>query len=404
MTDGMEVDRRYGDLLVRMGLCSKDQVDSGLRELERRLAEGSSSPASLSGVLLERGVLSPVQVQSTIRFPENLPSMTDMEVDRRYGELLVRMALCSQDQVDSGLREVGRRLAEGTGLSPSLSGVLLERGVLSPVQVQSTIRFSDPAPPQPGAPEPVEVAEAVAHSENHAGKYVKVSSLGKGGMGEVWKAWDRQLCRWTALKFLHQEDPEQLARFRREAQMAARLSHPNIAAVYEVGQVGGKQFIAMQFVPGTSLAALGPRKPRLVVELLRDAALAIHYAHEQGTIHRDLKPANLMVVEESTRPRIFILDFGLARPATGDSSVSLTGIVVARLATCRPSRRARSPIAWGRSATSTASELRCTSCSREFRRSSEATPTPSSRRSSTRSLRRSGLVCRRSMATSRPSS
>jgi tetratricopeptide (TPR) repeat protein len=251
-----------------------------------------------------------------------------MEEDRRYGELLVRMGLCSKEQVDSGLREVERRLAEGGSPAPSLSGVLLERGVLSPVQAQSTLRLPEPLPARPAAPEPDEVAEAAAVPENRAGKYVKVSALGRGGMGEVWKAWDRELCRWAALKFLHQEDSEQLARFRREAQMAARLSHPNIAAVYEVGQTGGKQFIAMQFVPGATLASGGRRPPRLVVELLRDAALAIHYAHEQGTIHRDLKPANLMVVEESPRPRIFVLDFGLARPAAGDSSVSVTGIVV----------------------------------------------------------------------------
>ncbi len=77
------------------------------------------------------------------------------------------------------------------------------------------------------------------------GRYVADSKLGAGGMGEVWKAWDTQLSRWVALKFLTGGDRDEIARFKREAETAARLSHPNIAAVYDVGEAGGRPFIAM---------------------------------------------------------------------------------------------------------------------------------------------------------------
>jgi serine/threonine-protein kinase len=77
------------------------------------------------------------------------------------------------------------------------------------------------------------------------GKFVRVSKLGAGGMGEVWKAWDADLSRWVALKFMRIPDPDELARFRREAQMAGRLAHPNIAAVYEFGETAGTPWIAM---------------------------------------------------------------------------------------------------------------------------------------------------------------
>jgi len=158
-------------------------------------------------------------------------------------------------------------------------------------------------------------------------------------MGEVWKAWDTELCRWVALKFLNGGDDEEIARFKREAHTAGRLSHPNIAAIYEVGESDGRHWIAMQFIPGQTLKAFPRTDTRKLIELVRDAARGLAYAHEEGIVHRDIKPENLMSV---TRPKpaperaqrnvpdvhLFVMDFGLARPAEGASDLSLSGIVV----------------------------------------------------------------------------
>jgi len=154
------------------------------------------------------------------------------------------------------------------------------------------------------------------------GGYVLTALLGRGGFGEVWKAWDPRLARWVALKILSQDDPTELRRFLREAQTAAALGHPNIAAIYEVGGAGGAHFIAMQYVEGRTLAR-GPA--REVVRQVRDAARAVAYAHQAGVVHRDLKPANMMV---DAAGRVYVLDFGLARQAEGRSSLTRSGALV----------------------------------------------------------------------------
>jgi tetratricopeptide (TPR) repeat protein len=163
-------------------------------------------------------------------------------------------------------------------------------------------------------------------------------------MGEVWRAWDRKLHRWVALKFLKGDNAGELARFEREAQTAAMLNHPNIASVYEVGEHEGRHFIAMQLVQGQTLAAFPRHDLRLQADLLRDAALAVHHAHVKGVVHRDLKPQNIMVEgkpdpqagrkrEEAGHARasglrVYVMDFGLARQTAVDSSLSVSGTVL----------------------------------------------------------------------------
>lgn len=245
----------------------------------------------------------------------------------RYAELLVRTGLCTRDRVDAGLKELRKRIVEGAEPRPSLSGILVERGDLSQAQAQSAVIPSS-VDLSVASAYPPDVQAAATIDANHVGKYVKVSKLGSGGMGEVWKSWDGELRRWVALKFVRPEASDQGARFRREAQMAARLHHPNIAAVYEVGESAGRPYIAMQYVPGRPLSAVDNLTPRLAAKLIREAALAIHTAHEQGTVHRDLKPDNVMVVDEGGNRKAVVLDFGLARPLDGGTKVSITGAVV----------------------------------------------------------------------------
>jgi serine/threonine-protein kinase len=153
-----------------------------------------------------------------------------------------------------------------------------------------------------------------------AARFVPVEKLGEGGAGQVWKAWDPELDRWVALKLLKGDDPDQLARFAREAQTAARLSHPGIVAVYAVGT----DFIAMELVEGRTLAKAG-LGPREAAAAIRDAARAVDYAHGQGVIHRDLKPQNLMV---DGAGRVRVMDFGLARQISGGSTLTASGAMV----------------------------------------------------------------------------
>ncbi|MBI3856826.1 MAG: serine/threonine protein kinase [Planctomycetes bacterium] len=212
--------------------------------------------------------------------------------------------------MDECLSLMARLVQEGV-TPPRLGELLVRRGYLAADQVEATLRQSPPSTARRdvtrtrAAETPADVVAADADPANRLGKYVRVSRLGAGGMGEVWRGWDRELGRWVALKFLKHDLPEELARFQREARTAARLSHPHIASVYEVGDLNGKPYIAMQFVAGQTFAKFPRERARAVVELVRDAATAVHYAHEKGVVHRDLKPANLMVEPPSGegRPR-----------------------------------------------------------------------------------------------------
>ncbi len=160
---------------------------------------------------------------------------------------------------------------------------------------------------------------------SRVGKFFRFDRLGAGGMGEVWKAWDPDINRWVALKFVKVEGADDLARFAREAQLAARLTHPNIAAIYEFGEADGRKFIAMQYIEGKTLrhAVRGDR--REAARMVRDAAIGVHEAHRLGVIHRDLKPDNIMA---TTGGHVFVMDFGLARATEVESSISVSGLVV----------------------------------------------------------------------------
>ncbi len=146
-------------------------------------------------------------------------------------------------------------------------------------------------------------------------KYHTAVPIGRGGMGEVVRAWDPTLNRNVALKFLRSDDPELEERMLREARAQARVSHPNICPVYEVGRHEGRVYIAMQLIEGRPLdEAVRDLGVEQRVSLVRTVAEAVHAAHAAGLVHRDLKPANILVERtEDGELNPWIVDFGIAR-------------------------------------------------------------------------------------------
>ncbi|MEM9458803.1 MAG: tetratricopeptide repeat protein [Myxococcota bacterium] len=146
-------------------------------------------------------------------------------------------------------------------------------------------------------------------------RYVVLDTLGQGGMGTVLKVYDEQLDRAVAIKLLRRERSEgEVDRLRREAQALAKLSHPHVVQVYEVGRAEGQTFIAMELVKGQTLAQWAQQEPRpswrKAVEVYRQAGAGLAAAHAKGIVHRDFKPGNAVIDDQG---RVRVLDFGLAR-------------------------------------------------------------------------------------------
>jgi WD40 repeat protein/tRNA A-37 threonylcarbamoyl transferase component Bud32 len=167
---------------------------------------------------------------------------------------------------------------------------------------------SEPSVPPPSTPLPIEA---------FAGKgYEILDEIGRGGMGVVYRARQVGLKRLVAIKMVlagRYASPKQLARFQRETEILARLNHPNVVQIYEVGELDGMPFFCMEYMDGGSLAVKvkgQPQQPEAVAELVEILARAVHVAHEQGIVHRDLKPANILINGAGV-PKI--TDFGLAK-------------------------------------------------------------------------------------------
>ncbi|MGA9860213.1 MAG: protein kinase, partial [Solirubrobacteraceae bacterium] len=173
------------------------------------------------------------------------------------------------------------------------------------------------------------MAEPVANTMID-GRYRVLSRLGTGGMADVYLAEDQQLGRKVALKLLHRrfaEDPDFVERFRREAQAAAGLQHPNVVSVYDRGAFEDTYYIAMEYLPGRSLKQLirdeAPLDPLRAIDITIQILKAARFAHARGVIHRDLKPHNV-IVDDADNAKV--TDFGIAR--AGASDMTETGSIM----------------------------------------------------------------------------
>ncbi len=157
-------------------------------------------------------------------------------------------------------------------------------------------------------------------------RYQPVRFLGQGGMGRVYLAYDPLLRRNVALKFVRGDDPELLRRFVAEAQAQARVEHERVCKVYEVGEVQGQPFIAMQYVNGRTLLEVAQELSlEQMVTVVQQATEGVHAAHRAGLIHRDLKPSNILVERgEDGQWKPYVMDFGLARDWQRESTVTGT--------------------------------------------------------------------------------
>ena len=165
------------------------------------------------------------------------------------------------------------------------------------------------------------------------GRYRLLKILGEGGMGAVYLAHDTELDRKVALKLPHftgGKSKDQSERFRREARLAATLSHPNICRIFDIGEQDGRMYLTMEYIEGKTLndiiKAKGAIEPRTAVNLVKRIASAVQVAHDQGIIHRDLKPANIMIKKDRD---FVIMDFGLARRVEQEEvQLTATGAVL----------------------------------------------------------------------------
>jgi serine/threonine protein kinase len=172
------------------------------------------------------------------------------------------------------------------------------------------------------------------------GRYRLMELLGRGGMGEVWRAQDTVTDRVVAIKVLPanlSDDEEFQRRFRREAHAAARLETPHVVPIYDYGEIDGRLFVSMRLIKGRDLAAVvadGPLEPSRAVRIIGQVAEALHAAHEIGLIHRDIKPSNILLDD---RDFAYLIDFGIARVAD-DTRMTKTGSTIGTFAYIAPER------------------------------------------------------------------
>jgi eukaryotic-like serine/threonine-protein kinase len=249
-------------------------------------------------------------------------TLNTQERDQLLADLLARLTEERQHGRDPDLETVLRQHPEvadelrGLWAVTQLAGQFVEPG--------ATLTYLNDTP----AP----LAQATAPLPRSFGRYELLEELGRGGMGIVYKARQMQPERTIAIKMILRGElasAAELARFRSEAQSAARLDGiPNVVSIHEVDQVDGQPYFSMEYIEGTTLARRlqqGPLPSREAARILAQVSDAVHKAHEQGVLHRDLKPSNVLL---DVHGEPYVTDFGLAKRVKDDARITQTGHIV----------------------------------------------------------------------------
>lgn len=378
------VDLLLGRIALARGILTRDQLREALAEQAAGVARGRKVPRRLGVILVEKKFISDAQLHQLLDEQETrlIQDSVRREEDMLLGEILVNKGWCTVAQVNEALDLQAEAIDRVDEKVPHLGDILLEKGYLGADRLRKalalqearvlvcricfkpwTVEKFDPSreyrcphcraglevrevsqhmPVVEEEPPPAIVEEAAIPTRKVQpvatlptfGKYEILREVGRGAMGVVYQARDTQLDRVVALKLMlptSRADPEERdveeGRFIREAQLAARLpKHPGIVGVYEAGVHEGKRYIAMEFVDGQPFSSWrrgGSVTVRLQVRVIRDVALAVHHAHENGVLHRDLKPVNILV---DARGQACVTDFGLAKGMGKDLQGSLTSL------------------------------------------------------------------------------
>ncbi len=257
--------------------------------------------------------------------PDPLAAITDAR-DRRLASELIAQGRISPEQLAAVVQLHRERP------SASIREILRSRGFLQTpdATVMPTENLSMATSRRhEGLPD--EVRRAIDADARRIAGHVVVGELGRGGMGVVYRAYDLELHRFVAIKMILSgigDDEGALARFTREARTVAKLRHPAIVALHEVGTEDAKPFLVMELIPGRPLKALlseSRLSPHRLAEIAADVADALAHAHDLGIVHRDVKPSNV-IVDRDGRPHL--MDFGLAHDTTASQQLTATGQIL----------------------------------------------------------------------------
>ncbi|MBN4054889.1 protein kinase [Acidimicrobium ferrooxidans] len=324
--------------LQALGLIDFAQLVELIRATD--LPGGSLQPGDdplLGQMAMDRGYVTTEQLNECFELQARL---SDTGTVLTIGQLLIRERYLSPSQLLEILEDQRKHLLKCPGCGATYNVLGYQEGVhlhckrcrkilVIPSTDHRSSRVQDLTPGGGTDPQALQSLRlALAEGPQELGKYRILQELGRGGMAVVYEAEDMSLGRTVALKILKETGDEGTltARFQREARTAARLQHPNIVAVHEVGIEKGLHYIAMDRIVGQSLEAilaLGSHSRDALVEMLRCVAEAVHTAHLQGIVHRDLKPANILIRDADDTP--VVVDFGLARQLDTETHLTQTG-------------------------------------------------------------------------------
>ncbi|MFZ0917210.1 MAG: serine/threonine-protein kinase [Candidatus Udaeobacter sp.] len=222
----------------------------------------------------------------------------------------------------------GCLLEGGLGLRAETSVAGVDSSAVAACSAEATAKAGSARTDDPGRPaSPIPATTRLAELLGEFGDYELLEEIGRGGQGVVFRARQKSLNRTVALKVIslgQWASKAHLKRFRREAEAAANLDHPNIVPIYEVGERDGSCYFSMKFIEGGQLDEVVRRTPMTIrksAELIAKVARTVHYAHEHGIVHRDIKPGNVLLDAES-EPHL--TDFGLARLVESESTITRT--------------------------------------------------------------------------------